>query len=181
MEKYRVVVSPIMEGEEDEATLRYRASVTEVPGAQVIADTREEALAQLEEELAAQLDNIEEQGGEVPAPLLTEAFDGQIALKVSPELHRDLATLARDAELELDALLIEVMTRAVSGAHRGGRRGGGRHQGGGRRQRRGGPDGQRYHDIMEDRASFIQYVREQGNDGGGGGGGGRGGRGRGRR
>lgn len=178
MEKYRIVVAPLMEGEGEEATLRYRASVTEVPGAEVVADTREEALSQLQEELEAQLANIEDQGGDIPEPLLDEDFDGLLALKVSPQLHRDLVTMAREAEVELETLLVELLTRAASGG-RGARRGGGRQHGGGRRGRRGGQEGQRYHDIMEDRASFIQYVREQG--GGGGGGGGRGGRGRGRR
>ncbi|MBW2732537.1 MAG: hypothetical protein JRH20_09095 [Deltaproteobacteria bacterium] len=179
MEKYRVVVSPLMEGEGDEAKVRYRAKVTEVPGAEVIADTREAALGQLEEELAAQLENLEEQGEHRPTPLLTEAFDGKLALKVSPELHRDLVAMAHDADIELEPLLIELLTRAAS-EPRGGRRGGGRpHQrqsGGGRRGRRGGPDGQQYHNIMEDRASFIQYVREQGGSSDG-----RGGRGRGHR
>ena len=172
--------------------------------------TRGEALAQLEEEIAAQLANARESGGAVvpavdDAPPDDDAFSGDITTKVSRNLHRELAFQARAEGVELTALLAELLSQALeirrqlrrrpaspasasapdesrSGPAPGNDRrppyrgGGGANQGG------------RYHAIMEDRATFLEYVRglESGNapprnrgdrrrgPAGGGGGGGRG-------
>ena len=156
--------------------------------------TRGEALTKLEEEIDAQLRNAREQGGRPPAPVDEDPMlSGELSAKVSRTLHRDLVWQARSEGVELGQLVGEMLAaaletrrqrgrrptansqpepRAVSGAdpepprrddrrddrppNRGfGREGGGRGQGG------------RYHAIMEDRATFLEYVR--GLDSGGGG------------
>lgn len=164
MPNYRIIVSY------SEEKKVFIARAPELEGCEAEAESRADALARLEEELAAQIDNIKEQGGELPAPIDLEEFDGQLSLKVTPELHRELVFQARVARVELAELLTEILTRGAFG--RGARPAPRRREGG--RRRDGQPD--RYHDIMENRADFIEYVRRL-EGGGGGGGGGRGGRG----
>lgn len=175
--KYRVVVSPLP-AEEAQA---YLARAPELPGCQVQAPTRGEALAMIEEDIAARLANMQEQGVDPPMPVDLQPLDGQLAVKVSPAIHRDLLFAAKDASVEFEQLLREVLTRAVSsgGGGRANSRGGSRRRDGQGRQRRGAMDGKRYQGIMENRAEFMEYVRGLEREGGGGGG--RGGRGGGRR
>jgi len=166
MPNYRIIVSY------SEEKKVFIARAPELEGCEAEAESRAEALARLEEEMAAQIDNIKEQGAELPAPIDLEEFDGQLSLKVTPELHRELVFQARVARVELAELLTEILTR---GAFGGGWRPPPRRRQEGGRRRDGQPD--RYHDIMENRADFIEYVRRLEGGGGGGGGGGRGGRG----
>lgn len=172
--------------------------------------TRAEALAKIEEEMSAQIDNVRERGGQAPLPLddqLAE-HDGALAAKVSRTLHRDLAWQARVEGVDLGQLVGEILAaglevrrqrvgrrpspNAQPGQQRGGgpddddnrgqrmdnrgrdERGGGGGGGGNRRGQQQGQGG-RYHAIMEDRASFIEHVRQLEQGGGQGGGGGRGG------
>ncbi|MBI4509449.1 MAG: type II toxin-antitoxin system HicB family antitoxin [Deltaproteobacteria bacterium] len=174
--------------------------------------SRTEALSKLEEEISAQLQNIREQGG-APPPAVDEesdAWSGELAVKVSKSLHRDLAWQARVEGVELEPLLAELLVLALDvRRQRGGQRafgprpqgpnaqlargaapgdegGGDSRLGGPRgrddRQRRGGGGGGRYFNILEDRAAFMEYVRglESGATGPSGNTGRRRGRGRGR-
>ena len=151
----------------------YLASVPELEGCQIEAETRSEAVAKLEEELEAQLANMKEQGITPPPPLDTQQFNGELELKISPVLHRDLAIRAMEEQVKLEALMTEILTRGV--AFRGPRKKQTQNDNRGNRKREG--QGQRYHDIMENRADFIEYVRSLDNGGGGGHrGGGRGGK-----
>jgi len=140
--------------------------------------TRTEALVKLEEEIEAQLRNMREQGGRPPAAVDEDSeLSGAISVTVSRTLHRDLVWQARGEGVELGALVGEMLAagldarrqrrrppaqpgpRAAAGpsdagepARRDDRRGGSREDGG-----RG--KGGRYHAIMEDRATFLEYVR----------------------
>lgn len=144
--------------------------------------TRAEALARIEEEIEAQLANIRERGGQ-PPPALDDAaapYDGTIACKLSRSLHRELVWQARLEGIELNQLLSELLPSALE-ARRQRRRashprtespvngpgdeGGGSVARGSERDERGGRrggfrgGGGRYHEIMEDRAAFLEYVR----------------------
>ena len=172
MSNYRIVVSC------SEEKKVFVARAPELDGCEVEGETRAAAVAGLEEEMTAQLENIREQGAEPPPPLDLEEFDGQLTLKLTPQLHRDLVFMARASRVDLELLLTELLTRGVSSrgpVSRGGRP---PQQDGNRRGRDGREGGERYHDIMENRADFIEYVRRL--EGGGTGGRGRGPRGRGR-
>ncbi|MSP62506.1 MAG: hypothetical protein EXR72_19675 [Myxococcales bacterium] len=174
--------------------------------------TRGEALAKVEEEIAAQIQNIHAHGSSPPAAVDEEEFSGDLTLKVSRNLHRDLAWQARSDGIELDHLASELLAAGLEG-----RRGPGRGRTGGRAHGQGGEhggrdsignergvgqrprpgySGGRNTAILDDRATFIEYVRglEGGNgpgtnvgggpardNSGGGGPGGPGGRGRRRR
>jgi predicted RNase H-like HicB family nuclease len=157
------------------------ARAPELTGCVAEGATRAEAIARLEEEMSAQVHNIRQQGGEPPRPVDAGGFSGEISLKVTAALHRDLVWQSRDEGVPLDQLVAEILTRALDGRTRGQARGadGDRGQ---RGDRPGQGYGARYHGIMDDRANFIEYVRgldSSGMRGGGGGGRGRN-RGRGR-
>ena len=157
------------------------ARAPELPGCLAEGATRAEAIARLEEEMSAQVHNIRQAGGEPPKPVDGGGYSGEISLKITPGLHRDLVWQSRDEGVPLEQLLTEMLTRAVEGRGRG--QGHAPDGGGQRGDRMGQGYGQRYHSVMEDRANFIEYVRglETGAPRGpGGGGGGRGGRHRGR-
>ena len=129
--------------------------------------TRAEALGKLEEEIEAQVRNAREQGS-APPPALDDAdgaASGDLSAKVSKGLHRDLLFQARAEGVELSQLVGELLASALD-ARRGRRLVPQRSEGqqprqnfGNRppRDERGG--GGRYHSIMEDRASFVEYVR----------------------
>jgi predicted RNase H-like HicB family nuclease len=174
MSNYRITVTY------SEDKKAFIARVPELESCEAEGETRAEAITRVEEELTAQLEVINEQGEEPPVPLDLLPFDGKLTLNITPELHRDLVFLAQAAKVELEVLITEILTRASSGVWRSFRSGGGRRQEGGRRRE---GQGQRYHEIMENRADFIEYVRrlESGPQGGRGGGSRRGGGGRGRR
>ncbi len=172
MQKYRILVRYSAEKDAHVAT------APEIEGCEGEGAPRSEALENLERELSAQLENMKERGVEPPEPMEELDFDGKLSVTVTPALHRDLVFRARSSNVELEKLLVELLARGVAGRTSGGRP---RHQGEGRGGRRGGPQGQRYHDIMENKADFMEYVRSLENSGGGRGGGQRGGGGGGRR
>ena len=206
MSNYRVSV------QWDPARSVFVARAPELEHCSAEGKTRAEAMTALEEEIDAQLRNMREQGSPPPAALDEDdsSLSGEIAAKVSKGLHRELVIQARSEGVELGQLVGEMLAGGLDArrAARGGRRApaqgqarepgneaqprGPRPGGGfGGRDQRG--QGGRYHAIMEDRATFLEYVRglesgggpPRGGGGGGGGprpggGGGGGGRGRGR-
>lgn len=163
MNRYRIVVSTKPTTEGDEPQSGFVASAPELPQCRAEGETRADAVARLEEEISSCLQNMEEQGVVPPVPLDTETYSGELTVKVSPALHSDLVWAAREAGVSLEVLLTEVLTRGVSRG-RGGRPrasdgSGNRRSEGGHRSGRGSQD-RRYHDIMENRADFIEYVRQ---------------------
>jgi predicted RNase H-like HicB family nuclease len=173
----------------------YIARAPELEHCSAEGTTRAEALSKVEEEMNAQLDVIREQGGSPPVPFDGNelAYSGELGVKVSRTLHRDLAWQARAEGIEMSQLLAEILAGGLDSRRQRARRpnppqaqaapppgqaqlqpgdeGGGNtrnpaprrdfSQGGGRRGERNDP---RYHAIMEDRATFLEYVRglEQG-------------------
>jgi len=176
-QKYRVVIGFDPEKE------CYVARAPELEECSAEAETAEAALTAVFEEIEAQVINIREAGGQVPAPLAEADLSGEVTLKISKTMHRELAWLARLEELPEEQIASELFQAALSyrlsqrphqsrsNAQSGNRsepRGQGDSRGRGRgRGRQGGSRGPgqgRYHQIMDDRANFIEYVRglEQG-------------------
>src|SRR5262249_7863547 len=129
--------------------------------------TRAEAIARLEEEIQAQVQNMLGNGHHPPTPVDEETFSGELALKLSKQLHRDLAWQARTEGVDIEHLLSEMLSSGLEQRRSGGRpqrpnRGQqGEHEHGGNNARRsGGGYGGRYNaNLLEDRANFIEYVR----------------------
>jgi len=137
--------------------------------------SRAEAIAKLEEEIDAQVQNILAHGSHPPAAVDETEWSGEIALKLSKGLHRDLAWQARSEGIDVAQLASELLAAALEGrqesrgrARPSGNRAHVEHAphdniGNSRGPRSYGQ--QRYQGVMEDRANFIEYVR--GLDGGG--------------
>lgn len=151
MNKYRIIVTY---SEEKQA---YLARIPELNECLVEAPTATEAVTKLEEELFAQIDNMRNQGIEPPEPVEGHEFDGQLSLKTSSALHREIAFLAKAENMEISAMAAELLSRGL--AHYWQPRGSAprrSHEGHGQERGRGS---NRYHGIMENRADFIEYVR----------------------
>ncbi|HEY3358752.1 MAG TPA: hypothetical protein VGQ83_36225 [Polyangia bacterium] len=153
----------------------FTARTPELEHCQAEGATRAEALAKLEEEMDAQIRNMRDQGAQPPRAVDEEEFSGELQAKVSRSLHRELAYQARAEGIDLGQLVGEMLASALDG-RRGGQRSGQRRAGpagdadgqrGGNHADRGRPGfGPRYHGIMDDRANFIEYVRNLEQNGG---------------
>ena len=124
-----------------------------------LAPSREEALEALDAEVANQFGNMEN----IPEPMDSEKVDTRLELQLSATFVRELNFFARTEGVEPSLLAQELLSEALSRRLNSGR--GGYSQGRRRDQPRGQrPDGrgvsrERYHDIMENKASFLEYVR----------------------
>ena len=168
---YRVVVMY------DADKQKFVAKVPELGGeVSVAAETRAQAMAAVEEEMEKAIRRAAEDKIELPRAIDTSDFTGEITVRVTPTLHRDLAFAAVQDKLELVQYVAELLATSVtrrayqpprfserSEGQRGNEQRGERTGGG----KRGGRNNQ-YHNIMDDRASFIEYVRSLENKGGGG-------------
>jgi predicted RNase H-like HicB family nuclease len=174
--KYRVVIGFDPEKE------CYVARAPELEECSAEGETAEAALTALNEEIKAQVSNIKEAGGHAPTPLVEEDLSGEVTLKISKTMHRELVWLARLEELPEEQIASELFQAALSyrlshrprqsrpnvqGGNKAEVRGQGEGRGRGRGRRDGGGPGRgRYHEIMDDRANFIEYVRGLEQDGG---------------
>ncbi len=141
--------------------------------------TRAEALARVEDEIAAQIQNIAAHGSLPPSAVDEESWSGDLAVKVSRTLHRDLAWQARSEGVEMDQLVGELLGASLEArrSSRPGRAGNRAHVdhapgdnignsiGNDRGARSRGNFGGRSTAMLDDRATFIEYVR--GLEGGG--------------
>lgn len=172
---YRVVIS--FDGERK----TYTARVPELAHCTAEGATRAEAMSQLEQELEAILAGLASQG-KLPPPAIDDVGgSGELTVKVSKGLHRELLWQAASEGVEVGQLAGEMLSSALEhrrnarprrpqdGQHSDNRgqhsdnRGQygdnrGRSYDGG--ARRGGPQqGGRSPALLDDRAHFIEYVR----------------------
>jgi len=127
---------------------------------QATAPSREEALSMLD---ATVVEYLAEAEG-APEPRDAEKAENRLSLELSSTLARELAFFARSEGVDVATLAHELLAEALvrrTGFARGGYQGG---QGKRRDNRGPRPDGrgvsrERYHDIMENKASFLEYVR----------------------
>lgn len=175
----------------------FTARVPELPPCVGEGANRGEALANMERELDALLGNAGEQGGRLPPAIDELPSSGEITVKVSKTLHRDLAFLAQVEDIELSQLASELLASGLEHRQRAGRpqrrpqhsAGPREHQNAGeepprrqdrpehRGEHRGDNEGNRwrggdrntaarFHGLLEDRASFMEYVRGLESEGG---------------
>ncbi len=144
------------------------ASVLELEHCRAEGATRAEAIAKAEEEIDAQLANMLSHGSTPPRALDEEQFTGEFSLKISKQLHRDLAFFARNEGVDLSHAAGEMLAAAIDARKQGrGRPGsrpseesGNRHSGANESgPRRGGYGRSSYSPALDDRANFIEYVR----------------------
>jgi len=173
---YRILV--VYDGDKE----KFVASVPELNNLKTMGDTRAEALAKAEEEVEKVFRKAAEDSTPLPPPIDGAEYSGELSVVVSPTLHKNLVFMSNQEGIELNQLASELLSSAlaerslIKSVQQRPARDGQRRDG--RRDRR--PRGDRYFNIMDDKASFIDYVRSL-EPGGGGhkrGGRGRGGRGR---
>jgi predicted RNase H-like HicB family nuclease len=161
---------------------KFVASVPELDNLKTMGDTRAEALARAEEEVEKAFRKAAEGNTPLPPPVDGAEYSGEISVVVSPTLHKNLVFMSNQEGIDLNQLASELLSAAlaerslIKSVQRRPSRDDRKREG--RRDRR--PRGDRYFNIMDDKASFIDYVRSL-EPGGGGykrGGRGRGGRGR---
>jgi predicted RNase H-like HicB family nuclease len=170
---YRVVLS--FDGERKVFTAR----IPELPHCSGEGATRGEAIARIEEELDATMANHNEKGTRPPTALDDAQFSGELKVKVSVGLQRELTWQSHNEGVDVNQLAAELLSAGLEARRQAGR--GPRRQGGndnignsisheaprgrdfGDRNRGGNP---RFHDMLEDRAAFVDYVRKLETDGG---------------
>lgn len=169
----------------DIARGEYGARCEELGDLEVFGATREEAMHRGEAMLESKIAAYAVRGDELPKPFDldgVENYSGHLDVQISKTLHRKLAHSARRNRISVDKLVGELLGFALGGgaasAPRPARhqaRRGRRDEGDDRRGRRRGLSRDRYNEVMEDKAAFLEYVRSLDREEGG-----RGGRGRGR-
>ena len=148
--------------------------------------TREAAVLELENALDARLQGAVD-GEPMPPPAEVREVSGHLELDISHALHRELLFHASTQNLSVEALAAELIARGIGALDgvrrrpqhrdeprrgdeqpRDDQRGEGRREGRGRGRREG------YRPELDDKANFLEYLRNLEKGGGGGGGGGRG-------
>ena len=159
--QYRILVH--FDAEQDQ----FVARAPEFRDCRAAASTRAEALALVEEEISQRLETMQKEGASLPDALVGGCDPADVTLSLSGPLYRDLQALANEAGVKLEAFLTEQLARLAAVGLVARQRSRAEH--GDRGQRGGRRGGGRYHDIMGNRADFIEYVRglEQGGSGGG--------------
>lgn len=83
----------------------YVATCAEFPSLSWLDASPEKALAGLRQVVAQCLEDMKEAGEPVPEPLSTKSFSGRFMVRVPPQLHRQLATLAAESGVSLNRLV----------------------------------------------------------------------------
>lgn len=164
------------------------ARVPELPACQGEGTTRTDALANMERELDALLANLAERGSRPPSALDDESPSGELPVLLSKSLHREVLFAARAEGVEPRQLAAELIASGLEHRQRrAGRRAPSQESGGdtGSRGRQRDDDRQpthegsrfagrpyedgarrgerssaaRMHGLLEDRASFMEYLR----------------------
>ncbi len=195
----------------DRQSRRYWGTVAEFPEIRMSANSPEAALEDVRMAVEDHVELVRRRNEPIPEPMAVKVYPQAITLNLSQGLYRRLDALSRYEKVALEQLVGELLSGAVekrfeparsgggnrqqqhgrdggggnhqrNDGHQGNRRGGanqgGGGQGGGHRNNRGSSS----REVMENRESFMEYVRnlEKGGGpaGGGSGGGGRDGGGR---
>jgi predicted RNase H-like HicB family nuclease len=185
---YRVVLSY------DSERKVFIARVPELPHCTGEGSTRSEAILKVEEELDALLANMAERGTRPPPAVDERELTGELVARVSKGLQRELLWQAQIEGVEVGQLISELLAGGLEhrrqSTRRPPQRGPHEAQGPGHEPRprhgdrfnerspgmpgmpgmddRGGRRGGRFPEILEDRAHFIEYVRNLEGEGRGG-------------
>lgn len=87
------------------------SSVLEIPGLQAHGNTHEKALKEIMTVTAFTLKLMKEDGEIIPEPLSTKKFSGKFTLRMSTDVHRQLALSSAAAGVSLNSFIIN---KAVS-------------------------------------------------------------------
>ncbi|ABM10484.1 MULTISPECIES: type II toxin-antitoxin system HicB family antitoxin [Micrococcaceae] len=86
------------------------ATVAEFPSLSWLDEDQIEALRNLENLVAAVIEDLARSGEKIPQPLADRKYSGRLNLRVSPELHRKLALEAANHGVPLNRYATELLT-----------------------------------------------------------------------
>ena len=87
------------------------ATCLEFPSLSWLAPQPDEALRGLQTLLSTVINDMVEQGDEVPNPLTVRSYSGKFNVRVGGELHRELAIAAAEAGLSLNQYVLFRLAR----------------------------------------------------------------------
>jgi antitoxin HicB len=96
---------------EDETT--WFARVVELPGCITEGDSREDAIAMIQDAMAGWIEIALADGHPIPEPRSSDEFSGKFVVRVSKSLHRDLVDAAAREEVSLNQFIATELARAV--------------------------------------------------------------------
>jgi antitoxin HicB len=96
---------------EDDGT--YFARVLELPGCITTGDTQQEALAMLDDAMAAWLGARIADRETIPEPVATDDFSGRFVVRVTRSLHRDLVRAAERNGVSLNLFVATTLAQAA--------------------------------------------------------------------
>ncbi|MGM0595430.1 MAG: hypothetical protein ACQES9_00170 [Myxococcota bacterium] len=152
---YRIVVNYNPEEE------KYEGRVPELPECTVQGETWEEVIELLDKSTEEKIESLKHP----PTPIDENEWDGDFKIEMSKSLYRELAFLAKNDEVEPETLAKELIAEGLGrryGGHRYYRRKN-RNKSGNQRKRgrrKGNMSREKYHNIMENKSSFLDYVRK---------------------
>jgi predicted HicB family RNase H-like nuclease len=166
----------------DRSQKNFVASVLEIPEVRSVSGNREQSLRDLDRKLEQFIQNAKRKNEAIPEPIQLKRYPDRLEVGISQTLFRKLDLLSRQEKVSLDQLVSELLTAAVERrkevTHKGNeRRPQGHHQqqqqsqSGNQRhghQQRRGQQSRNYHDTMDNRENFMEYVRNLEKGGGGG-------------
>lgn len=91
----------------------YVARVTELPRLAAHGGTPEEALRELRGVVDDVLEDMAANDEPIPEPLSVRQYSGKFALRMPPELHRQLAAEANRLGKSINALIVEALQRTA--------------------------------------------------------------------
>lgn len=141
----------------DKENEKYVIEIPELVGFEKIeASTREEAMEIADHKIQEHIRDFENRQEQAPEPLDIEETSGQLFLHLSPMLYRDLIFQSKIEKVPIEELAKEILARGIEIRKSGGRP---QHRGGGRDHRMQRGHGRNYHQTMEKKENFLEYVR----------------------
>jgi predicted HicB family RNase H-like nuclease len=83
----------------------YVATCAEFPSLSWLDDSLEKALAGIRKVVAQCVEDMKQSNEPIPEPLATKSFSGRFMVRIPPQLHRHLATLAAESGVSLNRLI----------------------------------------------------------------------------
>ncbi|MEZ4503199.1 MAG: toxin-antitoxin system HicB family antitoxin [Dehalococcoidia bacterium] len=99
----------IIEADED----GYSARVLEFPGCFSSGESAAEAAIELEDAMRVWMESELEAGHVIPEPIDAGSYSGKLTLRLTPSLHRELATRAAVEQRSLNGLMAELLAIGI--------------------------------------------------------------------
>lgn len=107
MKPYNIIIKPVA----DEAGNYFSARVLEFDGCIAAGETKEEAYDNIYEVLEGFIEDMIEEGEEVPEPIGDEHFSGNLRVRMPKSLHKNLSQAAKLEEVSLNQYIVHKLSK----------------------------------------------------------------------